>query len=156
MTTHVVQPITAAQRRALFAAARDKGLSTDDLRAMTPKGSISMLTLPEAADLLGRLNKGTTHDRPAPPRARRPRGVIAMHPGSALLQMDSQLCRDLKIHYQWTEGALSRWLAERTLPSGTPADRPVTARDYQERIQLLKGVLKRARAAAAKEEPCPS
>lgn len=143
-----------SQRRALFAAARKKGLSTDDLRAMTPKGSISKLTSAEAADLLNRLNKGTAYDRPAPPRKRRPRGVVAMRPGSALLQMDSQLCRDLKIHYQWTEGSLSRWLADRTLPSGTQADRPVTARDYQERIELLKGVLKRARAAtAAKEEP---
>jgi len=47
--------ITDAQRRMLFARAKVLGLGLDDIRAMTPKGSVSALTKEEARDLIDRL-----------------------------------------------------------------------------------------------------
>lgn len=50
--------ITAAQRRHLFALAHGIGFDVDDLRALTPLGSISALTRVQAADLIDRLSGG--------------------------------------------------------------------------------------------------
>jgi len=47
--------ITEAQRRMLFARAKALGMGLDDIRAMTPKGSVSALTKEEARDLIDRL-----------------------------------------------------------------------------------------------------
>jgi len=47
--------ITAAQRRLLFARARALGMGLDDIRAMTPKGSVSAMTKEEARNLIDRL-----------------------------------------------------------------------------------------------------
>ena len=49
------QPISQPQRRKLFAVARERGLTHDDLRAMTPAGSVSALSYHQAAELLTRL-----------------------------------------------------------------------------------------------------
>lgn len=63
-TTPPAQPagrprgITAAQRRRLFARAHELGFNVDDLRAMTPAGSVSVLTLSEAAWLIDQLEAG--------------------------------------------------------------------------------------------------
>ena len=50
--------LTDKQRAALFALAHRRGLEIDDLRAMTPQGSISKLTMREAGDLIDRLKGG--------------------------------------------------------------------------------------------------
>lgn len=49
-------PLTAAQRRKLFALAGEHGLTLDGLRALTPAGSISMLNRGEAAVLINTLD----------------------------------------------------------------------------------------------------
>jgi len=75
------EPISPAQRRALFAAGSNRGLDIDDLRSLTPAGSISAMTHAEASRLLDHLNAHTkyehTHRTP-----RRPKGVyrIASEP----------------------------------------------------------------------------
>lgn len=85
--------ITPPQRRALFAAARDRGLSIDDVRDMTPTGSISALTRAEASDLLDRINAGTDfdeHRRQRPRGPRRPKSLrIFLDSLSKLLNMDT-------------------------------------------------------------------
>lgn len=48
-------PLTADQRRMLFGIGKSKGLDIDDLRAMTPTGSISALSRTEAGRLIDRL-----------------------------------------------------------------------------------------------------
>lgn len=48
--------ITAAQRRKLFALGTALDLGLDDLRALTPSGSISMLTRTQASELIDRLS----------------------------------------------------------------------------------------------------
>lgn len=47
--------MTDAQRRMLFSRARALGMGLDDLRAATPRGSVSALTKTEARDLIDRL-----------------------------------------------------------------------------------------------------
>jgi len=47
--------ISPGQMRKLFAVARERGLTHDDLRDMTPCGSVSALTYDQASDLLTRL-----------------------------------------------------------------------------------------------------
>lgn len=159
MTTRVDTsgPSSPKIRSAIVIAGKARGMSLDDIRALTPKGSVSMLTAREAAQLLSRLNSGTAYDKPAPPRQRRrPNGIVAI-PTGWLLSKDSAMCRELRAQYGWSEQQLTDWLTKRTLPSGASAARPATGRDYQERIELIKGVLTRARKAAAKKEesPCP-
>ncbi|NUQ48108.1 MAG: hypothetical protein HUU22_19010, partial [Phycisphaerae bacterium] len=47
--------ITAAQRRLLFRLAAMRGLDLDALRDLTPAGSVSALTIVQAAALIDRL-----------------------------------------------------------------------------------------------------
>jgi len=48
--------LTAKQRVYIFTLGRRLGFNADDLRAMTPRGSISALSVREASDLIDRLN----------------------------------------------------------------------------------------------------
>lgn len=68
------QRVTAAQLRALHAAARRRGLTHEDLRAAGGVGSLTELTRANAARILENLNA----DRPEPTRRRphAPRGVV--------------------------------------------------------------------------------
>ena len=47
--------LTAKQRATIFALANRRGLDLDDLRGMTPQGSVSKLTMREAGDVIDRL-----------------------------------------------------------------------------------------------------
>lgn len=49
------EPITTGQRRFLFSLGKYLALDVDDLRAMTPMGSISKMTAAEASNLIDRL-----------------------------------------------------------------------------------------------------
>lgn len=168
-------PITPAQRRALFAAARQRGLTTDELRDMTPTGSISMLTRADASRLLDRLNKGsrdqgTKGSRSVAPvsnrrRPRRPKGVVSLVTAA---QRDKLAA--LRMELGWTDDHLQAWLAKRHFPEpvyvlGTdgrfickhrPGERPLTdmqsAGDAQHVIELLKHVIHRRDHYAAKRE----
>ncbi len=59
---------TPAQRRAIVLAGRQRGMDLDQLRGMTPAGSLRALSFDQAAAILDRLHDG----RPAPERKRRP------------------------------------------------------------------------------------
>ncbi len=51
--------ITGAQRRTIFGLAKGIGFGLDDVRALTPCGSVSALSRAEAADLINRLRGGS-------------------------------------------------------------------------------------------------
>lgn len=137
--------ITAAQRRALFAAARARGMSTGDLRSMTPRGSISLLTWRQASDLLDTLNRGTDFqvDRRHRPRGpRRPKGVLAMVSAAQRRKIAS-----LRIGLGWTQARLDEFLATRHYSHGGSMRDMLTSADGIEVIELLKGVTTRQDAA---------
>ena len=165
MTTRVYsQPIEPAQRKAIFAAARAKGLSIDDIRATTPEKSISKLTSRQAYDLLQLLNKGTAYDRKAPPPERRPRGPRRQAGMYALVTAGQrEMIAALRMEIGWSDAAFTKWLSKRHYRDDRT--RPMTdmesSADAERVIELLKGVLERQRKAQLraaekkKEEPCP-
>jgi hypothetical protein len=143
-------PITDAQRRAIFAAARAHGLSTDDVRAMTPAGSISKMSAVEACALLERLNSGTDYqrDRRERPRSpRRPKGVHAM-----VSEPQKRRIASLRIDLGWTHEKLAEFLAKRHYSHGGAMSKMLTTADGSEVIELLKGVQTRHQAARAARE----
>jgi hypothetical protein len=148
------QPLTPYQRRALFAAARARGLDHQELRALTPTGSIARLTIRQAAALLDSLNRGTDHERSGRPRRpRRPRGILAMASGAQLAKIEG-----LRERLGWTREGLTAFLATRHYDHGDPMTAIVSGRDAQEIILLLSDVAdrtdnaKRRRAVA----DCPA
>ncbi len=138
------EPITAAQRRALFAAGRAHGLDIDTLRALTPAGSISMLTRDEAARLLDRLNGGTNHEHPrrSPRDPRRPKDVYRMATDAQHRKIEA-----LRIDLGWGGEKLHQWLSDRHHDDGRPLTTIDSSRDAQAVIELLKVVLARTRKA---------
>lgn len=135
-------PIHAAQRRALFAAARARGMSTDDLRAMTPAGSISMLTADQAHCLLDRLNGNSPfairHSSFGGRRRRRPRaaaGVIRM-----VSPEQRALIISIRMELGWTDAELHDWLMKRHHADGRPMNVMQSSADAVAVIELLKGV----------------
>jgi hypothetical protein len=96
-------PITPAQRRALFAIGKARGLTVDDLRDLTPTGSISALTRDQASHLLDRLNAHTDHEHPrqSPRRPRRPKGVYAFASAAQRRKIEA-----LRIDLDWSPQGL--------------------------------------------------
>ncbi len=101
--------ISSPQMRKLFAVARERGLTHDDLRAITPTGSVAMLTYHQAADLLTRLC-GRRKRTPEQRRRRSPRtGAIrvATDPQKSYIRIlaeqlglsDSQLDSYIRSHH---------------------------------------------------------
>lgn len=140
------QPITPAQRTALFAAARSRGLGIDDIRAMTPAGSISKLTRLQARELLDRLNAGTPHA--VQHRPRRPKGVYALVTDAQRNKIEA-----LRIELGWTPERLKEWLGERTHADGRPMTRMDTTADASAVIELLKAVTGRSAVARSRRGP---
>lgn len=140
----MAEPITAAQRRALFAAARERGLTIDDLRDMTPAGSISALTRGQASDLLDGLNRGTdyAHPRKRRPssRPRRPKCVYGIATDAQRRKIES-----LRIQLGWTLEGLQGFLSERHFSDGRVMTRIDSTSDGRDVIELLKGVRDRSR-----------
>lgn len=141
------KPITAGQRAALFAAGRARGLTIDGLRAMTPAGSISLLTFDEAAALLTRLNAETDYAQPRKPDRgpRRPKGIYAIRTPAQLGKVES-----LRIELGWTVDRLLEFLRGRTFTDGHAMDKWASTDDGRHVIELLKAVLKRQRAAQSR------
>lgn len=140
--------ITEGQRRAIFAAGRAKGLGIEELRAMTPAGSISALSRRQANVMLTRLNGHTAADsrRPTRPRGpRRPMGVIALVSEAQLAKIES-----LRIDLGWPADKLAAFLGERHYSHGGPMSQVLTSKDGIERIELLKSVLQKQLAADSK------
>jgi hypothetical protein len=159
MTTATAQPtdfglpITAAQRKALFAAGRAHGLDVDGLRELTPAGSISRLTRLQANQLIDRLNAGTEHSHPKRHSRlpRRPKGIYAVRSGPQMLKIEA-----LRIDLGWTPEGLQGWLAERHHADGRAMTRINSTADAAAVIELLKAVLvktDRARARGTDAEP---
>lgn len=146
--------------RALFAAASRATLTVEELRALTPRRSISKMTTVEASALLDRLNKGTAYaqPRPAPQTSplksqaspRRPAGVHRMVTIGQKLLIDS-----LRLELGWTPDQLRLWLDKRHYrrdPARTMS-RIDSSADAVSVIELLKGV--RDRTYAAHRPPHP-
>ena len=137
------QPVTATQRRALFAAGRARRLDIDGLRALSPDGRMSKLTRAQAADLLTRLNQGTDHEHPRRPvrGPRRPKGVYAFVSDAQRRKIES-----LRIDGGWTHEGLDLWQSERHHDDGRPMTRVVeSSADDVAVIELLKAVLAQSR-----------
>lgn len=130
-------PITAAQRRALFASANQRGLSLDELRAMTPQRSVSQLSAHEAATILQRLNGGSriTASPRRPRRPRRPSNVIAL-----ISAEQRALIVAIRMEIGWTDAELHDWLTKRHHPDGRPMNVMHSSSDAVAVIELLKGV----------------
>lgn len=138
-------PISPAQRRAIFAAAESRGLSIDDVRDMTPAGSISRLTWQRASNLLDSINRGTAFqkDRRERPRSpRRPKGVMAM-----VSEAQHRKIESLRIDLSFTTSRLHEFLAVRHYSHGGSTARILTAADGIEVIELLKAVAARKKYA---------
>lgn len=139
------QKLTDQQRRHIFAAGRERGMSTDDLRRMTPAGSISMLTRDQAASLIDALKRGKSPDyerRPRMPRgksrSRKPEGVIRMISEAQRARIEA-----LRIDIDCTKEELQDWLRVRHFPDGRPLTEMCSGDDAVYVIELLKHVLNR-------------
>lgn len=145
------EPMTAGQRRALFATARRLGLDIDQLRDATPGGSISMLTRAQAAELLNRLN-----GRPAAPvaTARRPRRAKRVYAMATPAQ--HRKIEAVRIDLGWTAEQLRDFLAGRHHADGRPMTSIDSTRDGRDVIQLLLYVLSRTRKDGAAAGDAPS
>jgi len=137
------EPITTPQRRALFAFAKSKGMDIDDLRALTPLGSISALRRKDAAELLSSLNAGTDYEHPRRPvrGARRPKDVYRFATSAQRRKITA-----LSIDLGWTAERLREWLSDRHFLDGRPMsmildeDAAVSTKDGADVIELLKVV----------------
>lgn len=154
--------ITPSQNRKLFALAKEQGKSIDELRDMTPAGSISMLTKFQAANLIDALESGKSVDYSKQSRmrcgtgvspvnqkrTRRPKGVIA-------LATDAQrnTIEDLRAALGWSDEGLTEFLAKRHYKgTNRPMTEMLTSGDAVARIELLKAVLEKSRNAASRRK----
>lgn len=151
-------PITPDQRRALFAAGKAHGLDIDDLRAMTPAGSISLLTRLQASRLIDRLNAGSENAYPKRRSCspRRPKGVYALSSPQQRLKIHS-----LRIEIGWSPEHLGEWLSQRhhdhgrpmaTLRDGTYTLNIDSTADASAVIELLKAVLAKTKRARERKD----
>ena len=105
--------------RALFAAAHARGMDDDELRALTPTGSVKALTFPQASQLLNRLNgRGPGYK---PPRNRKPRRA----PDTFAPLSDEQrdlIDRKLRIALGWTPEQMKAHLEKKHYVSDPSRD----------------------------------
>lgn len=137
-------PITPEQRKALFAIGKARGRSIDDLRDLTPAGSISALTRLQTARLLESLNAGTPY-RGSPRRSRTPRhpkGVFAIATPAQRNKIEA-----LRIDLGWTPDGLAGFLHDRRHTDGRRMTRIDGTTDAAAVIELLKAVLVKSRQA---------
>lgn len=137
-------PITPEQRKALFAIGKARGWSIDDLRDLTPAGSISALTRLQAARLLESLNAGTAYAG-TPRRSRTPRrakGVFAIATPAQRNKIEA-----LRIDLGWTPDGVAGFLHDRRHTDGRRMTRIDSTTDAAAVIELLKAVLVKSRQA---------
>jgi hypothetical protein len=136
-TLNAVKMISPEQRSAIFAAARRLCMEINDVRAMTPAGSVSQLTYAQASDILDSLNRGSGYQHPRTYKrpARRPKGVYRMVTPDQLSKIES-----LRIELGWEPDRLQAWLAKRRHNDGRPMTRVDSSADGVAVIELLKGV----------------
>lgn len=146
-TTDFNRRLSAGQRRALFAAALARGLSIDELRALTPRQSVSALTVREAAALLDALNGRTGGVRGVARKRREPRRPAEVY--AVATQAQFAKIEAVRIELGWTRERLADFLAARRYDHGGPMSIILSTRDGRDVLQLLSVVLKRTKAAAA-------
>jgi len=162
--------VTRPQLAKIWATAKERGISPDLVRSMTPAGSVGMLTVAQASELIDALVRGRAPDysrvasaprgrrfpsaSSAPPREtpRRPAGIYAL-PSLAAALLDSANITWLAEHWRhkdgspWTELQVIDWLSKRRFRHGGPMSICRSAKDLTERIELTKAVILRTRAA---------
>ena len=142
--------MTPAQRSKIFAVANERGLSLDDVRAMTPAGSVSALTRVHATALIDALEKGQSpdYDRAATKRPRRDRPAE----GSIRLVSDAQrnTIESLRRDCGFTKESFQTWLSQRSFNDRRPLTDMNTSGDAIFIIELLKRVRDKQRAAQRK------
>jgi hypothetical protein len=147
-TVDAIKMISPEQRTAIFAAARRLGMEINDVRALTPAGSVSQLTYAQASDILDSLNRGSGYQHPRaykrPPR--RPKGVYRMVTPEQLGKIEA-----LRIELGWEPDKLQAWLAKRHYEDGRPMTRIDSTADGVAVIELLKGV--QGRQETARDRP---
>jgi len=132
--------LTSAQRSKIFAVANERGLALDDVRAMTPAGSVSMLSKVEAAALIDALEKGQSpdYDRASisrPRRARPAEGAIR------LVSVEQRIMiEDLRRECGFTPASFQTWLSQRSFNDRRPLTDMKTSGDAIFIIELLKRV----------------
>lgn len=142
---------TPAQISCLWSLARQRGLDADELRAMTPHGSVRSLTIAEASALIDRLKGHQSPSREGGGSLPRPRAIpgIARQPAIEQLILDGSLVRWIAQRYHKTIKEVEAWLATRHYRShGGPMNLIRTSADCVERIELLKAVKAKAERAA--------
>lgn len=143
---------TPLQLRALWAKARQRGLTDDELRALTPRGHLSDLTYDEAHELLNQLGERRAAFGYQKPRSHKPRasaGVARIRTSEQAAMIES-LTQQICDHYGWTLTRFAAWLSERHHKDGRPMTSIDSARDGRDVIQLLENFLRQARAAKAR------
>ena len=80
--------VTEDQRKLIFALGRARGLDLDDLRGMTPSGSVSRLTQREAAELIAALQGGIGSRRPPTDAGLIRQLLLIEYLGKTLLRFD--------------------------------------------------------------------
>jgi hypothetical protein len=169
--------VTRPQLAKIWLTAKERGIAPDLVRSMTPAGSVGMLTVAEASELIDALVKGRPPDysrvaarapqftrrggRPADgrrpptnnPPPRRPAGVYALPSVDALLA-DSHNISWLAEHWRhkdgtpWTELQVIDWLSKRRFSHGGPMSICRSAKDVAARIEFTKGLIVRTQARA--------
>ncbi len=134
--------LTDAHRRMIFRLKTDRGLTIDDVRDMTPAGSISMLTKFQATSLIDALKTGKPVDYskrsriPAERRSkRRPKNVFAMASDAQRNTIEA-----LRIELGWSKEHLHDWLSKRHHKDGRPMTEIQSSGDAVAVIELLKAV----------------
>ena len=157
--------MTPAQNKKLFAVAHERGKSIDDLRDMTPLGSVRALSVEQAAILIDSLERGISpgyahrsHASHSPHRRPRlARGVVRMlTPGQRSLI--ATVLHDLEIAWNWNASQVTDWLAARHGTDGTPMNAPTTSAHGVQIIEMLYSARDKARAAREASNPakeCP-
>lgn len=126
---------TAAQRRAIVLIGRGLGMDVDELRALTPAGSLRALSFEAAAALLDRLNAGRPkREEPARPAGRRSKdGVFKM-----VTPRQREVIRSYQGRIGWDDAELDAFL-QRTfkLSLATLA----TRRDASRALTVLRKIV---------------
>jgi hypothetical protein len=146
--------MTPAQRRAIFQAARARDMTVEDVRMLTPRNTVSDLTVREAGQLLDRLNQGTTYAReraPAREAARAPareKGVFApIQPAQKIL------IESIATEVGWSMPQLWAFLEKRHFANDPSRNmkQATSSSDAVAIIELLKRVREKHFTARARE-----
>lgn len=149
-------PCTTEQMKKLFACARERGLSVDEVRAMTPNGSVKAMTWGQCSAVINRI-LGQREDARPPRRGRRGSALSKRRPPDVFAPLtDDQrdtIDRRYRIAMGWTPPAMLAYLKNKTYPSdpSRTMDSIISSADGVAVTEHLKKVLFRTLAYHAKK-----